>query len=219
MAGWLKTLDGADVYTEDGEWYWSHESQGWFHAPGLLTAVPAPPLDVRLRDEARRLRHGWPSFWKVFDVRNAAMTLRYNLMSVVYLAALVWMWVWKIGIDYGIHNVARSWQMEIVNQFRENYPGAWWVVPTEGDTDQHARHLVFTILFALISLIILYSMHVGVATAADPHKGMLLLGAVVAVTTLHEHQRRQRRHDQQFARDIAGELHRRHDGGPGAGYR
>lgn len=220
---WCQTQDGQHVYVQDdgSGWYWSHADQGWYCDPDLMIQVPTAPLSARLGSEAKRLRHGWPSFWKIFDVRHHE-GFWYRSQSILFIVAMLWMWVWKVGIDYGIHNVARAWQKEVYGFWATHDGGVsgygtWY---REGvDTDQHARYIMFVILFFVITLGILYSMYVGVATAADPHKGMLLLVPVVATVAVHEHQRRQRRHDQRFAQDIAGALDRRHHGGSGGGSR
>jgi hypothetical protein len=219
MEGWRTTVNGEDVYTEDGEWFWFHEQQGWFHVPGLVLEPPPPPASVRARDWGRRMTTGWPNPLAGLRPRN---TKRRNVGTVNWLTCwflrfvLFWMWVLVVTINWGWDWTINA-QWKFVTGFCVNYgpctdhtglgfsePRPWTLIG-----DDH-NVLVLTWLFVVITLACIYLLYMTVMFQVDPHKGYAMLGAVGVLSAVAGHRRRQRERDHRLAQDVAAELDRRH---------
>lgn len=169
---WLKTLDGLDVYTEDNEWYWGHQAQGWFHAPGLLTSVPAPPLGTRVADEYERLTTDWPRLRGMFPIRNGVRGSDW-VVGMLCRIYLVWYVAWTAmhfttlctGWWYFSRSMFHSHQM-----FMDDRP----------ITDAETSATVLSLLFVTIALACLYLLYMVYVGTVDTHKYALMVGAVVA---------------------------------------
>lgn len=193
---WRTTVDGEHVYTEDGEWFWFHEDQGWYHQPGLALMPPPPPAGVRTRTWVNRMLTGWP--------KNPLLGLnpRYTAMRDVGFVnwltcwfmrvVLVYMWVYKIVLDWGLLNVARAHQ-KFWYGFWVNYGGSsnsfdgglmdkpWWTMdPNGGDTD--SRNLVAVWIIVVITLGFLYLLYMTHVFTIDPHKGYAMLAIPMAAS-------------------------------------
>lgn len=206
---WLKTLDGRDVYTEDGEWFFFHAEQAWFHEPGLLTAPPAPPLSVRARDEYTRLTTNWPGPLKAFDIGRLWGFDRF--LGIMCVSIMTYLWVWKVAICDGPAATAVAWARGWRNLWHEvsgEYmtPTGWLM------TDNDTRILVTTVLFTVITFICWYGLYVGHLMTVDTHKGWALVGAVLAVNAYSSHKRHDRDRERRIAHDVASELRRRTGG-------
>lgn len=79
--GWLKDLQGNDVYTDDNEWYFHADSQGWTYEPNLLAVPGGEPLESKIKREVQDLTHGWPS------IRSALFPRKDEMLSVP-----LWRW-------------------------------------------------------------------------------------------------------------------------------
>ena len=184
---WLKTLDGDDVYTEDGEWFYGHEAQGWFHAPHLLTAVPAPPLRVRARDEVTRLSTGWPPFRGIFSwskVRATGDRLYMVLWTLEHLAVVVsWIWFWTTTTPWSVAQSFQKigmavWMAGPGNDPLANTHGAWY--HDRNDTDAH--NFVIPLLLVFGTVLVWYVLYLSLAFSVDPHKGYALMVPIALVT-------------------------------------
>lgn len=201
MTGWVRTLDGQDVYTEDNEWYWFQSHQGWFHCPGLTLAPPTPPMDVRMREEARRLSTGWPS------LRSALLPLPgrgedisgnffWRPFAWLLRAALLFILVFDV-----LH----------FPQFTRFAVSMFWPATdyARGLTNDYA---VFVIPSVVAIFMITYILYMLRAWEVDEHKGNAMAAAAVAYSAYRGHQHNERARDQQSTRDRASELDRRHGG-------
>jgi hypothetical protein len=188
--------------------------------PGLVLEPPPPPASVRTRDWGRRMTTGWvPNPLAGLLPRN---TRRQDVGVVNWLTCwlmrwgLYRMWIGQVVLTWGVgatFTAQRKWfQGFWVNYgggkdntglgFSEDRP---WTM-----TDDETRILVLTWLFVIITLAIIYLLYMTHMFTVDPHKGYAMLGAVVALSAVAGHRRRERERDHRLAQDVAAELDRRH---------
>lgn len=214
MKGWVRTLDGEDVYTEDNEWYWSQSHQGWFHCPGLTLAPPTPPMDVRMREEARRLSTGWPSLRSALlplPGRGEDITGNFFFRPFAWLlrAFLAYTWIWLIL--FHLHQIIPAMVRFFYGAYKGGcHTGDWWC-----EQPGEASMMMVTTFCLVASFAVTFILYMLRAHEVDPHKGNAMAAAAVAYSAHRGHQRNERARDQQFAQDMASELHRRHNGGYG----
>ncbi|MDP3712162.1 MAG: hypothetical protein Q8R60_06735 [Mycobacteriales bacterium] len=211
MTGWLRTLDGEDVFTSDGEWYWFQSHQGWFHCPGLTLAPPSPPMDVRMREEARRLSTGWPSLRSALLPRKGEHISGKAWGAFAWLcrAFLVYAWGWVILLH--LHEIIPAGVRFFYGFYKGgSHPGDWW---TQQPDDPKIAALATACFIG--SLFVTYILYMLRAWEVDEHKGNAMAAAAVAYSAYRGHQRNEHTRDRQFAQDMASELDRRHHGGYG----
>lgn len=198
LTGWRRTLDGRDVFTEDGEWYWYDDAQGWFHEPHLVLAPTTPPARVRARTEYRRLRHGWPQngvFRSLFTLHSMNHPVD-AVFGILARAAIVYMLVWKPVMDWGVENVARAWQKFLYSSYLlvtgkgafVDCRGAdcWWSMESKsrGDAEDEFRMVVILALFVLIALCLWYGLYIDYVKHYDTHKALALFAIPLAARAM-----------------------------------
>jgi hypothetical protein len=183
--GWLKTLDGQDTYTEDGEWYWFPRIQQWVHDPALL-AMPPSPTGVAIRNEAYRLSHGWPGLRGAFRLRNGVRGSDW-LVGMAIRAYFVYCIGWL-----ALHFVpfVNAIKISVVSLFDPSQEAAYNALPHGEQGWLFFGGLAF--VWALCCLYILYMIYVN---TIDPHKAALMLGAILvhSAATTYKHRARQTR--------------------------
>lgn len=188
--GWVKTLNGDDVYTEDGEWFFGADSQGWFYAPDLLT-MPAAPADVRRRSLARRILTNWPRPSGIWALPRDWFA-RY-VFGVPLRAALVYIWCYQYLILIGPLDAIKAFARNTVGFFMTYHSsadpvGAWWNVD---DTNEEARLFLLPLIFLGVTVFILALMYVHHVIDVDPVKGVALATGITLAVAYRNHQARQ----------------------------
>lgn len=189
--GWLKTLNGADVYTDDGEWYFDHATQGWFHDPALAVLPPRPPASVPLRAEIDRLTHGWPTF------RSALLPRKGEHTKGIFWGGVAWIlrgWIFGcLGwIVLHIVPVAQVFAGNVVSIYYDT--GSHGDAPAwASDDSEHSAYIFGVTLFLVVASFFAFWMLYTLRTYdVDPHKGYALTAATVAYGAYAGHKRHQR---------------------------
>jgi hypothetical protein len=184
MNGWLRDLNGHDVYTEDGEWWWYPSIQQWVHDPALL-AMPSAPMGVTLRNEAERLTTGWP-------------TLRSALWPTAHERCTgFWRNVWVWGL--------RGYLLFFVLWFAFHAKGfalaTWDIVAMEKYTvpasysAYAANCFGFTLLYGLVAFWALVLVYRSRCWDVDWHKAAAIDVGILAYTGYKAMKRHHRAHD------------------------
>lgn len=204
--GWLKTLDGADVYTDDGEWYWRARTQDWVHDPALLV-MPAAPMSTKIQREIDRLSTGWPSLRSaVFPRKGEEIRSPFwRFVAGVLRGGLLYVWVWQgivRGQLIGFFQFVVGTLYSFVEAFfhigdrGDTVPG--WLTAPDNNTALWGV-LFMAITPSIMAIWFLYVLRVG---DVDPHKGNLLAAATVATTGYSIYRRHQRISEQAFRDEI-----------------
>lgn len=191
--GWLKTLDGADVYTDDGEWYWLPRFQQWVHDPALLVMPPAP-LTAKINREWDRLSTGWPSLRSaIFPARGEEIRSPFWRFVAGFLrGVLLYVWGWEgivrghlLGFFQFVVGTLVDWACALFHlgsDVNSNAPS--WLT-----THDDVSFLYFMAIVPSIMIIyFLYLLRVG---DVDEHKGNVMAAATIAVTGYRRHKAHQ----------------------------
>lgn len=212
--GWLKDLDGNDVYTEDGEWFFHARSQGWTHEPNLLAVPGGEPLSAKAAREYDRLRHDWPS------LRSAIFPRKHEQIS-----APVWRWVadlmrgwllflfgWELivkgQIDGLLHWLGFFWYCTGYQVFAllTRIPDTGGAAPWWADTYGSAETGISVVFFAfflpavLFPLAMLYFLRVN---DFDPHKGAVIATGLTAYAVTQHYRQQHLKAQQHIANEVA----------------
>lgn len=167
MTGWVQTLEGSDVYEQDG-WIWFPRQQEWRWEPALLT-MPKAPVSERVHAEVERLSTDWPTLKEAWRwqgpyaggwLTKAARV--WVLFAGLYNLCMVPLWVTGLS---GMHD---------------------W-----GETANHAA--IRGIFFGVAALFCLFGIWHSHVWRRDSHKGLLVAGVVGTWAAWREHERREHR--------------------------
>jgi hypothetical protein len=210
--GWTRTVAGRDVYTDDGEWWFDHQTQGWYYEPDLAVMPPQAPAGARARSWWQRMRTPWPNVFGGLLPWNTPKHLTGTLDWVLcwlLRGLLVWMWVWKIGLDWGLANVYLSVKKGLYVMGSTAFGGpstrgcpwvdgegsalgdydCWW---EQSNTD--FRNFVGFGLIVLVTLCCIYLLYLGYLETIDPEKARTLVIAQYAIHGLAAWRRAQSVH-------------------------
>lgn len=178
MSGWVKTVDGLDVYEQGDGWVWFPRENGWRHEPNLLT-MPVAPMGERVRAEAKRLSRDWPSLkeaWALLPEPNPGIGGYFTRFLRLYV------------LLYAVYMIAHA---ALIYRTIGSMFGSGYVLT--GAEEMQTGVMFGAGLVALLFIFMVWHIHVH---AIDPHKGWAVAGAVGAGIVLSHHLKRQRAIDE-----------------------
>jgi hypothetical protein len=104
MQGWVKTLDGRDVFEQGDGWIFYGRSQQWCFEPNLLV-MPAAPMGARVGREVDRLSTGWPSLRQAWSFKSTRVRGFYDVLRGLALLAPVYI-LWHLPVFIKAHTMA-----------------------------------------------------------------------------------------------------------------